>query len=443
MAHDPGFKGMLSFLDMPPAEKKRLLELRSQVDAISPATEQPLGELPELPRGQPPMGRYGHDIDLTNTSTKSTLDEPMGEQPMGLLESQQQDSNLMESKRPMGQSPTGQQPLGTPQRSAIATRLLPATKSHIAQLLDSTDAARESAPYYLVEGVGRRRLHYCTSVQDAHTSGEIVAYQTLWTHAKRNGRADSAGFVIDLGLKELCGLWRTDHKHAKHLLTMLIEKQNLEILRQPNYQAGIPTRYRVFNFTNIYERRRNLGLVWVLRTRTIRFVDLQVVNQLISESSMGEQPMGELAFESEPPTGEQPQTPVGQQSKSPVGQQPTLFIKETNKESIQGTQTSTAVAPVIATTVIQAFGFVDDEALQTLTRKCRENAPDATNEEIAELAAMTSRRISRIRNVDNPVGLLIRQTANCFVGEPFAIYRRQKAEQERRLATLYQDETLK
>jgi hypothetical protein len=92
---------------------------------------------------------------------------------------------------------------------------------------------------------------------------------------------------------------------------------------------------------------------------------------------------------------------------------------------------------VIATSIIEHFGYIDDDALRTLSAKCRENAVDATDDEIAELGAMTARRIMRMRNVENPVGLLITQTAKCFIGEPFQIYRRQNAERERRLKELY------
>ena len=44
-----------------------------------------------------------------------------------------------------------------------------------------------------------------------------------------------------------------------------------------------------------------------------------------------------------------------------------------------------------------------------------------------------------MQNVQNHIGLLITQTAKCFLGEPFAIYRREKAERERRFAQ-YQEE---
>jgi hypothetical protein len=88
----------------------------------------------------------------------------------------------------------------------------------------------------------------------------------------------------------------------------------------------------------------------------------------------------------------------------------------------------------------QRFRFIDDDALKTLVHKCRENAPDATDAEIAELGAMMARRIVRMQNVSNHAGLLITQTAKCFLGEPFAMYRREKLENERRYAAMMQED---
>src|SRR5437867_1654104 len=35
-------------------------------------------------------------------------------------------------------------------------------------------------PYMEVEGRGKRPLHFCRTVQDAHTAGEQLAYQAIW-----------------------------------------------------------------------------------------------------------------------------------------------------------------------------------------------------------------------------------------------------------------------
>ena len=61
----------------------------------------------------------------------------------------------------------------------------------------------------------------------------------------------------------------------------------------------------------------------------------------------------------------------------------------------------------------------------------------SSREEIAELAGFQGGRILRMRKVENPIDLLIQQLPKCFEGEAFARYRREKAEQAKRLEQLY------
>jgi hypothetical protein len=212
MEQDPGLRGMLSFLDTPPEEKARLVALRDRVDQESSKSY--------LPMAKQPMGQSEYITDNKINIYEGSSKQPMGRSPM---ENQVDPSPCVSQnkERPVGHSPAGETPRG--------------------QLVLNTESRKDSPPYMQVEGVGKRRLHYCASVQDAHTAGELVAYQALWIRAKKTGRIDSAaGYVIDLSLKDICELWKTDHKHAKKLLAVLVEKQNIEVIRQPNYQLGLP-----------------------------------------------------------------------------------------------------------------------------------------------------------------------------------------------------------
>jgi hypothetical protein len=141
-----------------------------------------------------------------------------------------------------------------------------------------------------VEGRGKRPLRYCRTVQDGHTSSEELAYQGLWAHAQRHGQTDADGSqVVDLALSQLRTILNTDHKNVKRLLTSLISKLALEIVRPPDYRRAICTRYRLFNYEQILERRRTANMLWVVRTRTVRFVPVEIVQQLL----LSDQPMGE------------------------------------------------------------------------------------------------------------------------------------------------------
>lgn len=392
MEKDPGLRGMLSFLEVPPEEKARLIALREGVER---ATQPPMGHSP-----------MGLSVEATETSAlavPSHINPPMGHSPMG-----------QSAPRRAVQRPPAAPPPPPPAVFAF-------TPEQIAQ-----------PPFINLPGNGRRRLHYCREVQDAHTAAEIVAYQALWLYAKKFGRPDETGYTIDVGLSRICEIWKTDHKHAKRLLAALETKQNLEIIRQPNYQLSLATRYRIFNFTQIYERRRARGLLWVVKTRTTQFVDLETVNRLFTEqfppdSPMGLSPMGHSLFEGDSPMGHSPHRPMGQQPDPPMGHSPTdIFIKELSKGKKKETSSSVFVA------LTEATGHADDDAVRRIVASCRAVAPDATDQEIAYFVRFHGNRFRQMRAIDNPMGMLIKHVPKCFEGESLRQFR--AAEQQRREA---------
>jgi hypothetical protein len=227
---DPGFRGMLSFLKASPEENRQRLALREEADRQSPMGESPVGE--SVMSG---VGSTSESLESAN------IEHPieMGtEDPVG-------------SELPMGRSPMG-------------------------------DSVPMPIPSMEVEGRGKRPLRYCRTVQDGHTSSEELAYGALWAHARRHGQADSDGSrVVDLALSQLRIILNTDHKNVKRLLMSLKSKLVLEIVRPPDYRRAISTRYRIFNPGQILERRRTANMLWVVRTRSVRFVPMEVVNRLL------------------------------------------------------------------------------------------------------------------------------------------------------------------
>jgi hypothetical protein len=438
-----------------PADPVKLKHLSKQPMGESPLNQTPIGDNPmgELPISQQPAGDSPvgdrpsaegswNRSGLTGSSERPTGGSLQGDSPLGQLPTGRSlSSDASGAHSPVGEIPMGQQPMDTPAKlspARLPVPLLPMSDSPMGHLPVGQPpplASPYAIPYMEVEGRGKRPLRFCRTVQDGHTSSEQIAYQAIWTFARRSGRPDADGSqLVDLSVSQLCALLGTDHKQVKRLVHALEEKLAIEVVRQPDFRLAHPTRYRIYNYTKILERRRSAGLVWVVRTRAVRFVDPATVEALLLDSPMGQSPVGDLSQDSDPPTGQSPEIPIGQPPESPMGQSPG-HISNRVSESIGGTEPSTA-PPLITGAIIREFGFVDDDALQTLVRKCRDSAPDATDEEIAELAAMQARRIRQMRGVDNPVGLLITQVARCFKGEPLALYRRERAEQQRRLQEL-------
>ena len=250
---DPGFRGMLSFLQ-PSSETKP----GAAQDTVSGQT---------APVEPPPA----HEPAVLS----SQGDTPTSQQPVGFSSPAQHPADQMaETNPPMGLQPP-------------------------------------FFPYINVEGRGKRPLHYCRTVQDGHTSGEQIAYQLLWAYARRFGQNENEGsYLVDASLARICELLRSDHKNVKRLLHSLEEKLAIEVVQPADCKLGIPTRYRVYSHGQILDRRRRAGLVWVVRTRTTRFIDLGTVQRLLDESSMGQEPMGDLP-EAELPRGSWPHRPVG------------------------------------------------------------------------------------------------------------------------------------
>lgn len=252
-------------------------------------------------------------------------------------------------------------------------------------------------PYMDVEGRGRRPLRYCQTVQDGHTSSEHLVYQALWNHALQHGRAETSGSIaIDIGLSQLCALLATDHKNVKRLLGSLQTKLALEIVRQPDYRLAVPTRYRVFSPDQILERRRAAGLVWVIRTRAIRFVDLETVQRLMAGEPVGESPMGLHAA----PTGE-----------TPMGQPPVSLVSALNQ-----------------------WITIEDESVRQIWDACRRGSPECSEEEVLWFCR-SKEPLIRSGAIDNPAGLLIRSVPPLFEngGGPAVLdYRKEQARSQER-----------
>jgi hypothetical protein len=249
---DPGFRGMLSFLKASPEENRQRLALRKEADRQSPMGESSV-------TGSVISGENPQDGPPTRIDSASGSLELAGLAPPIEVGA----DAFSRPELPMGQSPLG-------------------------------DLGPMPIPSMEVEGRGKRALRYCRTVQDGHTSSEELAYEALWAHARRHGQTDTDGSrVVDLALSQLRTILNTDHKNVKRLLMSLKSKLVLEIVRPPDYRRAISTRYRIFNQGQILERRRTANMLWVVRTRAVRFVPMEVVDRLLlDESTTGESPMG-------------------------------------------------------------------------------------------------------------------------------------------------------
>ena len=430
---DPGFRGMLSFLQPPPESasfpRDRKLpeqpvlnqaELHFQRSdqqpmGISPAADSPSGLLPSsfTPKDDsPPVSQSDSSSPSGPVRADLPVSPPIGSTSERHEPVPQRPSLSIEKpvgRWPGGESPSAQYTEGSP---PIGLDFLSVT------------------PYIEVEGRGKRPLRYCRTAQDGHTSSEQVAYQALWALARRLGQSEPEGsHLVDVGLARICQLLGSDHKNVKRLLQSLEAKLAIEVVERPDYRLGIPTRYRVFSYVQILERRRRAGMVWVVRTRTTRFVDLGLVRQLIeAEKSAGQQPMGEFFGEPEPPMGRTATQPMGDPPQQPMGNRPEAsFIGRLEGIQYQSAPTSGFPAPLARS--LSEWIRLDDSAVQRIWNACRKGTPDCTEEEVAEFCRIKQPLLESGR-IENPVGLLIRSVPKFFEnggGAALIEYRQEQA----------------
>jgi hypothetical protein len=280
------------------------------------------------------------------------------------------------------------------------------------------------------------RVRKIGPAQDALTHAEEAVYDVLW--GPKNTSRDLERFS-SMGYNSLCKAARVTRTNTRLIIERLIYKGFLEVHTLASSSERIPTTYRVFSYRSALDNMVRLNRTHVVRTGNgVVFVHpIQVMLDDPKSTGVFDPKSTGLVGRSDPVLAEQP-NPVTVLQQSPVPVDPSNPVLAASTR-LGSTSEAENTSSVVATAILNAFGFIDDDALKTLVHKCRENAPDASDEEIAELGAMTARRVVRMQNVNNHVGLLIAQTAKCFLGEPFALYRRQNTERDRQLAEMMQE----
>ncbi|MFZ0591871.1 MAG: hypothetical protein WAM39_15505 [Bryobacteraceae bacterium] len=247
------------------------------------------------------------------------------------------------------------------------------------------------------------------TVQDGHSMAEQQIYDTLWREA-RNSTDEYR--EITIGYRALAEKARLHRNTVDRNLASLEEKLAIEITKAEDRAGNIGRSYRVYGFRSVLERREGAGLVWFIKNRS--GVRLLREEELTPHTS---QVRGPITSKVRGPVPSQVSGAVTTEVIPPVTTEVTTIRKE--EDSLLGTSTS-AVSAVLS----EELGYVDDEAVRRIITESRKRIGDATIEEIANFTRITARRIRSIRNLQNPIGLLIVQVPKCFEGEPFQNYRK-------------------
>jgi hypothetical protein len=298
---------------------------------------------------------------------------------------------------------------------------------------DTVSAGLPAVGLWQVEAGGvfpASRIRRIGMAQDALTHAEEAVYDVLWGPKNQSRDVQRS---VSMGYDAIAKAARVTKMNAKWIVERLINKGFVKIDALPDTLRRIPTRYAVFSYRAALDNMIRSNRFYVVRTGN----GVMFAHPLNPADTVSAEPPDTVSVGPGTTVAVEPAAtaPAGQPTTVSPGAAATVSPAETHLGS-----TSQALTPSIVTaSILREFGFVDDDAIQTLIRRCRENAPDATYEEIAELGAMCAREVSRMRGLEKPVGMLIKKTANCFVGASFAIYRRDRSEREEKIRKLYEE----
>lgn len=214
MEQDPSMRGMLSFLEISPAEKLEMLRRRTEVDRLENTKSATVAA--DLTT---PVSVYLPDTASLEPSVTAAVDPAM--------------------TVTAGASATD---IEAPEATVAGKGLPPVPAS----LWYAEGNAGVFPP---------SRVRRITAALDVLTHTELTVYEILWG----SGAPDDRERLSSTGYDVLARQAGVTKMNAKHILERLIDKGFLQVERLPDTLRRIPTRYRVFSQASALERmaRRN------------------------------------------------------------------------------------------------------------------------------------------------------------------------------------------
>jgi hypothetical protein len=311
---------------------------------------------------------------------------------------------------------TGPPPAVTVQPSPKVSPAVQSTSHPITSGAHPTAAPAITAPPAVLRS---RPIHRCLIAQHGHSSNDQLVYQLLWGQGTPEVNGRPGNRIISIGVAKIARLAGTIHeRNIPIILRRLIAKQSIEIVRKEISDQSEARLYRVFSYDEILERRRRLGMEWVVRSsRGVDFVDpttgsplghktappAVIASPATAPAPGTTSPVANMpAADSTTPDDDIGPVPPDVSSRPPpaVSSVPLGNGREKNRESTSAIRS-----------ILQAkLPVFDDSAVEQVWADCRRQVPDVSPEEVGVLF---ERKLpeSRARAVENPVGFLVRAVA--------------------------------
>ncbi len=254
------------------------------------------------------------------------------------------------------------------------------------------------------------RVRKIVLAQDALTHAEESVYDVLWGPKNQN-RDDQR--LTSIGYDGIAKAARVTKMNAKWIVERLVHKGFVKVETLPDPLRRIPTSYRVFGYRAALEDMRHRNRFYIVRTGN----GVLFAHPFNPENTVSTDLADTVAFEQPTtvPGGQAATISLGQAETVPCGPQATVSVADT----LLGTTPEATLIQVISTVTDQIIG---NDAALTIVSRCRAQAPDFTNEELADITKTEALKAIRERR-SNLIGWLITVLPGRFGGESFRIYR--------------------
>jgi hypothetical protein len=250
----------------------------------------------------------------------------------------------------------------------------------------------------------RRVIRQAQFVQDGHSYGEQLVYQSLWNQSQPHS-AD--GRIVSIGYRTLAALCHLTVNNCKANLQSLVRKLAIEEASSYSHTQG--RTYLIHSFQAILRRRRAAGLTHYIKTRGVAFVNPETG--------------AELSLIGIPVSG----IPINQSGIPETGESGAPETGTPSLDNLMSTgRTSSSSPSLLASTLDPICGPVDDDALRRLEGALRLAAPSITDEELVWLVQFKAGTI-HWSSVRNPIGFLLTALPRCVEGGGLEALRRYRA----------------
>ena len=268
------------------------------------------------------------------------------------------------------------------------------------------------------EVVPQSRVKRIRLAQDVLNSAEESVYDTLW-NVKGAVRTEGDTYrFTQAGYDYLMKKTRLSKKTVQRIIDRLIAKDFINIEQPADIYRRTATTYRVFSYRTVLDRQAAKR-----RFHAVKIGPGFLFARKVDDTGRAFQNMTTVATSNS-------STAASETTPTVVRNNLTTVVPETTR-TIDKVNVDISSSDILAlrSALGNTLGIIDDEAIRKLFIQCRSRAGDCTIEEIAYIV---SQKLRFVRNIQNPVGFMLKAVPAHFENDghlPIREILRQQAEE--------------